>query len=356
MTACSCTIVTATPRDKARWDAYVLGHPRGVAYQLFAYREAVEAAYGFKGIYLMAVQGNSIQGILPLIHVHLPGLKGSLVSLPYCDAGGPLAPNAEIEADLLQHALETARHLGVKTIVMRSMHPFANIPAHLTRHRAKVGMRLPLPARPDQLFSSFKAKVRSQIRKPIKDNLIFEMDGKRSAKAFYTIFSENMRDLGSPVHASGWIKQVLAAFGNRAHVGLVRLPDRTPAAAGIILCHPHMVSIPWASSLRRFNPMNPNMMLYWHLLKFAVTAGYPLFDLGRSTPGQGTFRFKKQWGASPKALHWIKISTAATPQFIPTAPPSTGFSAREYAARGIMQIPLSLATALGSGLRKYITL
>jgi hypothetical protein len=29
-----------------------------------------------------------------------------------------------------------------------------------------------------------------------------------------------------------------------------------------------------------------------------------VFDFGRSTPGEGTFKFKEQWGAEPVPLHW----------------------------------------------------
>jgi hypothetical protein len=32
--------------------------------------------------------------------------------------------------------------------------------------------------------------------------------------------------------------------------------------------------------------------------------GYGSFDFGRSTPGEGTYRFKEQWGAKPVQLYW----------------------------------------------------
>jgi hypothetical protein len=64
------------------------------------------------------------------------------------------------------------------------------------------------------------------------------------------------------------------------------------------------LEIPWASTLRAANPDSPNMLLYWKLLEYAVEAGYRRFDFGRSTPGEGTFAFKRQWGAEPVPLHW----------------------------------------------------
>ncbi len=36
----------------------------------------------------------------------------------------------------------------------------------------------------------------------------------------------------------------------------------------------------------------------------ACEEGYSIFDFGRSTPGEGTYRFKEQWGARPIQLYW----------------------------------------------------
>jgi hypothetical protein len=46
------------------------------------------------------------------------------------------------------------------------------------------------------------------------------------------------------------------------------------------------------------------MLLYWSVLKYGCQQGYRVFDFGRSTPGEGTFKFKGQWGAKPVPLYW----------------------------------------------------
>ena len=58
----------ADHNDQLKWDNYVLKSPNGLAYHLFAWKEAVEKAYGFKGYYLIAEENNFIKGVLPLIH------------------------------------------------------------------------------------------------------------------------------------------------------------------------------------------------------------------------------------------------------------------------------------------------
>ena len=64
------------------------------------------------------------------------------------------------------------------------------------------------------------------------------------------------------------------------------------------------MEIPWASTVRDFNKISINMLLYWEVLKFAIESGRKVFDFGRSTVDSGTYRFKKQWGAEPVQLNW----------------------------------------------------
>jgi hypothetical protein len=139
------------------------------------------------------------------------------------------------------------------------------------------------------------------------------------------------------------------------------MPDGEPAAGGVILCHSRTVSIPWASSLRRLNRWNPNMLLYWSFLEYASNEGYAYFDFGRSTPDEGTYKFKAQWGAKPEPLHWACYDSCPAsgavaslkPQPQTAAPQGKG---REAAERVIQKTPLMLSRFLGSRLRRYISL
>lgn len=350
----------ATEEDRYRWDDYVSNHSWGVAYQYWGWLDAVSKAYKFKGYRILAEQAGVLVGIFSVVHMVHPLGKGKLVSLPYCDLGGPLADSGEVESLLLGEAVRIASIAGVKGIDIRSLEPLAGIQENTVDHPHKVRMLLELPGNSDQLFAGFKAKLRSQVKKPLKDGLSAALGGLELLDAFYSVFSENMRDLGSPVHSKKWIASVLRAYGEKARVGIARMPDGTPAAAGIILVHPTTVSIPWASSLRRFNRWNPNMLLYWEFLKFAADSGSRFFDFGRSTPDEGTYRFKKQWGAKPEPLYWpsINVRKSENEAFHIEAPSlSSGHSSlRQGGEWMIRQLPLPIAEIFGTVTRKYISL
>ena len=64
------------------------------------------------------------------------------------------------------------------------------------------------------------------------------------------------------------------------------------------------VEITWASSLRSYNRIAPNMLLYWRFIENAAEHGLRTFNFGRCTPGGGTHRFKQQWGGRDETLWW----------------------------------------------------
>jgi FemAB-related protein (PEP-CTERM system-associated) len=243
--------------------------------------------------------------VLPLIDFRMPLGRGKLVSLPFCDVGGVLAEDAEAADLLLDAAASVARKIKSRFLELRCGRSGGADTALADQQAAKVRMVLNLPTGAEELLAGFRAKLRSQIKKPLRDGLTACIGGSELLEDFYKIFCENMRDLGSPVHSKRWIKSVVAAYGDRARLGLVHAPDGSPAAGGIVLLQRSTVSIPWASALRRYNSFNPNMLLYWTFLAFAADNGYARFDFGRSTPGEGTFKFKEQWGAHPEPLCWL---------------------------------------------------
>lgn len=46
------------------------------------------------------------------------------------------------------------------------------------------------------------------------------------------------------------------------------------------------------------------MLMYWHLLERTALRGQEVFDFGRSSEESPTYRFKKQWGATPCPAEW----------------------------------------------------
>jgi hypothetical protein len=103
------------------------------------------------------------------------------------------------------------------------------------------------------------------------------------------------------------------------------------------------MEMPWASSIADYKSLCPNNLLYWEAIRLALGQGCTSFDFGRSTPNEGTFNFKKQWGAQPVQLHWqyLLASGEALPELSPKNPKF------ELAIRIWQKLPVALTRIAG---------
>ena len=213
-------------------------------------------------------------------------------------------------------------------------------------------MILELPASSLELKKGFKSKLRNQIQRPVNEGMEAQIGGCELIDHFYDVFCTNMRDLGSPVHSKKIIMNVMHHFEETARIIVVFKGDKA-VAGSVIIGYKDMVENPWASSLREYSRMSPNMLLYWHMLEYACDHGYSRFNFGRSTEGEGTYKFKMQWGADPYPLHWQRLSL--NKQRAVTGNPSNnnGF---EKAIAVWKKLPVSLTRIIGPWIRKHIDL
>ena len=116
-----------------------------------------------------------------------------------------------------------------------------------------------------------------------------------------------MRDLGSPVHSKKLMQNVLEAFPENAKICLVYKDNQT-LACSMVVGFKDTLENPWASALRKHRKLSPNMLLYWTMLEYACHNGFTCFGFGRSSPDEGTYKFKEQWGAKPIPLQWHYFS------------------------------------------------
>jgi FemAB-related protein (PEP-CTERM system-associated) len=287
----------STARDASAWDAFVQSRPDATGYHEWAWRSVIERAFGHQCHYLVAEAGGAIAGVLPIVEIRSLLFGRSMTSLPFLNYGGVLAASDEAARTLAGEAARLATARGCKHVEFRHIgRHFDDLPCK----QHKVTMRLALA---EGLWERLDRKARNQVRKAQKSELTVERGGAELVEAFYRVFARNMRDLGTPVMPRRFFDEVIHAFGDRIRIIVVRLKDQ-PIAAGLTYRTGGLIEIPWASSVRDFNSLCPNHLLYWHALETAIAEGVKVFDFGRSTPGEGTFKFKEQWGAEPVPLHW----------------------------------------------------
>ena len=340
--------------DNDRWDEFVLRHSIASPYHLIGWKKAVEDAYNHKCYYLYAEKSNEIVGILPLIQLRLFPFVNEMVTLPFCDVGNSISIDAESQDALYKEAIRLSTKIRANKIQLRGEPiPTNNFQSFLqVIDTKKIRMFLDLPSSSEELFKSFKSKLRSQVRKAEKNNVVFEWGGLNDINEWYYVFSKNMHELGSPVHSKVFLKAVLKNYGARSKLGIVKV-DEHIIGMGIILLGGKCVSIPWASTLREYNHLAPNMLLYWNFLKYSADNGFTCFDFGRSTEGEGTYKFKKQWGARPSPLVWYEYTKSRIKN-------DQSFSLKLIKRTSMASIwkrlPLNFVNIVGPYIRRYISL
>ena len=290
----------ATDADHAAWDQFVSAHPRASGYHLWAWRAVFERAFAHETAYIVARSGDRMVGALPLVLFRTALFGQFAVSLPFVNYGGVLAEDEATARALLDYASDLASRRRLSHVELR--HTNALFP-DLPSKQHKVGMHLPLPSTAAIAWDSLDRKVRNQVRKAEKSNLTVQSGGPELLDSFYDVFARNMRDLGTPVYDRRFFREVFRQFPSETRVFLVQLQSAT-IAAGITYQYGQRIEMPWASALKEHRSLCGNVLLYWHAIQYAIEQRGNIFDFGRSTPHEGTYKFKEQWGAQPQPVCW----------------------------------------------------
>lgn len=326
--------------SKGEWDRYVEAHPEASGYHFLRWREVIERSFGHRTYYLAAQERNGeLRGALPLVYMKSGMFGKFLVSLPFLNYGGVISSDSYAAEALISEASYILKGLSANHVELRHLN---KMPGRLAARQHKVTMILSLAENPEKQWAAFDAKLRNQIRKGVKSGLQFRVGKGEYVNAFYAVFARNMRDLGTPVYCRQFFHNIVAAFPDNVRIFLVTQGEQV-VAGGVAFWHKETLEIPWASSLREYRSLCPNNILYWEAIKYAIENGFKRFDFGRSTVGEGTYKFKEQWGAKPIPMHWQYLMRENRP--LPELSPSN--PKFQLAIRIWQRLPLPVANLLG---------
>lgn len=327
------------------WDSFGRTQAGWTAFHRCGWRDVVGRTFGHECIFLCARdQEGELAGILPLVRVRSALFGHYLVSMPFVSYGGPLGSEPALQA-LSAHADTLARATKADLLELRSG---IALPLDWEVSHRKLTVVLPLlPNDPDGVFKAFKAKVRSQVRRPQKEGVEVRM-GSDQVEPFHRVFAQHMRDLGTPAMPLSWFTNLLGTFGDDVWFACAWLNGQ-PIACGAGFRWEGEFEITWASALRAHNNVSPNMAVYWALIERAATEGLHRFNFGRCTADSATHRFKKQWGALDEPLHWYR-----GPSSRGNGTPNASSPKFALATRAWQRLPLGVATMLGPRIVRFI--
>jgi FemAB-related protein (PEP-CTERM system-associated) len=324
--------------DSTAWDEFVLRAPDGTMAHRWAWLGIVSASYGHQVIPMAAFRDEALAGVLPLVLMRSRLFGCHLVSMPYLDAGGLCTAGDRMADDALARAaIELAEDSGAHLELRHTAARAIPLPASLH----KIDLVTDLAGGEDAVWARIDKARRRQVRKAGRSGLLVSLHGSEALPAFNRIIETQMRDFGSPTHRRGFCRRIMAAFGTDARILLARDGDAV-IGAGMVLTQGDWMGVPWLAALRSTFARAPNQMLYWEAIRYAISRGCRVFDLGRSSPGTGPYESKLQWAAEPVQLYWHRL---------PGDEEDGDVQRWQWATQVWRHLPVPLANAIGAAVR-----
>lgn len=338
------TVKSLRDADISRWDDFVTGCSEATFFHRAGWKNIIETAFGHPTYFLYAESGNEIQGVLPVGHIRSRLFGNALISTPFCVYGGIAATTPEAARALRDAAVRLAGELSVDYLELR--HRDGSLSA-VPDQDLYTTFRKQIDPDPEANMRSIPRKQRAMVRKGIKAGLSGELDD--GVDRFYALYSESVRNLGTPVLPRKWFRLVKQVFGDACEV-LTITRDGHPVSSVMSYYFRDEVLPYYGGGGHEARHLKANDFMYWELMRQAAIRGVRVFDYGRSKVGTGSYHFKKNWGFEPMPLHYEYHLTRATklPEINPMNPKYRTF------VKLWQRMPLPLSRFLGPILAKSL--
>lgn len=302
----------------ADWDRFVDNCPQATFFHRAGWKSVIESGFGHRTYYLYAERNGSIEGVLPLVHIKSALFGNSLSSLAFCVYGGPAALNVEATEALDRAARAVADRLDVASLEYRHIEPHHYAGA-VEKSDLYVTFRKPIDPDVEKNMLAIPRKQRAMVRKGQKLGLTSEID--TDCKRLYQVYSESVRNLGTPVFSRRYFDALKSTFAENCEV-LVVVHQGTPVAAVMSFYFRDQVLPYYGGGNTQARDLAANDFMYWEVMRRACERGSRLFDFGRSKRGTGAFDFKKNWGfsAEPLAYQYVMRRGDRPPEINPLNP------------------------------------
>jgi FemAB-related protein (PEP-CTERM system-associated) len=303
------------PAERARIELFVARQRGAEPFHRPVWSLGVERGCGQRAHYLLAEDGQGIRGVLPLTEVRSPLFGSALVSAGFGVGGGILGGCPELAGA----AEALARKLGITGVELRG----GPVPdGWEAREGTYAGFARDLPEDDDAILKAIPRKQRAEVRRAQTLGLDVRVGrGNQDLADHYRVYSESVRNLGTPVFPISLFRAMLDSFGEEADI-LTVSRDGRPVASVLSLYFMGTVYPYWGGGTHEARGLRANEHMYFELMRHAAARGCTRLDFGRSKVGTGAYAYKKNWGFEPKPLRYSakSLDGAAAREINPLSP------------------------------------
>lgn len=346
-------VTELTNNDRAAWDAYVHQAPGGLPQHLSAWRDVLEATYGYRTRYLLARNesgdgASSIVGVMPLFLVPSFLTGRTLSTMP----GGVCADTDDAAQALVAKATEIARACNARRLVVQDGRTGWTLPGATTSDH-HVAWLVDVSGDEEAMTQRLHRNIRRQIRMAESNGLTARIDRTgETADDFYAVLSRFTHQSGTPVFGRDFVANVVKYLAGSFNIVTVYLEGK-PIGSYFQLEMADTVYGVWGATLHEYLNLRPVYLAYWEILADANRQGFTRVDMGRSPAESNASKFKRQWGGESVPIYQQTVSLGGTPD--------AGVTERTQSdgrLRSFMQvwphIPFPVAQFLGPKLRRHV--
>tara|TARA_B110000503_G_scaffold34861_2_gene56935 strand:- start:64321 stop:65352 length:1032 start_codon:yes stop_codon:yes gene_type:complete len=311
------TLETLDAQSMDRWDAYVHAAPNATFFHRAGWKTVLESAFGHNTFFLYAQQAGKIIGVLPLAQIKSRLFGDTLSSLPFCVYGGIVADTDAAASALREEACRLAERLKVGALEMRNRSAST---ADWPVKELYYTFRKTIDPSDEVNLKAIPNRQRAMVRKGLKEGLCSEWDD--GTDRLYRVYSESLRNLGTPVFSAKYLRILREVFGSDCSVLMITHQGQDVAAVMSFYFRDEVIPYYGGGAAAARTIKGVNHVMYWELMHYSAEQGYRLFDFGRSKAGTGPFSFKKNFGFEPQPMpyDYYLVASSAVPDLNPLNP------------------------------------
>ena len=321
------------------WDHFVLSQKEGTLFHLTKWKRVIERTFGYKPFYFYAERDGKTTAVAPLFLIENWLIGRCVHSAPFGAYGGICAADEVSANALLEHVKQFA--IDHKSDYLELHQRNSPLFPDFHPNSLYVTFTTELSANMEANWKKLPRDTRYMVRKGEKAGLKAQ-HGFQYMDTFYSLFSESMRRLGTPVFPRSFFDNLVSELGTQVDL-MVVFSDAQPVSAVMSFFFRDTILPYFAGASSAAPRLAANNFMYWQLMTMASQKGFRFFDFGRSKKNTGAFAFKSQWGMDVEPLKYqlYLVRRKTVPNFSPVNPKF------KLAGRIWRRLPPSLARTLG---------
>jgi len=290
--------------EKKSWNEFVKMSPRSTPYHLWEFGESLSLTYGYKKLYFVALENGEIVGVFPLVHVKSLFFGDKLISMPFCEYGGPLSKSEYVEKLLLELAVRVANGLNVDYIEIRNpLDDVSNLKNEYSPLQRYITFKIDLTKPKETLWLNLDKKTRNAVRKAVKRHVEIRRGEKKDLRIYYELYLETQKRHGSPPNSFSLFRNFCELLQPMNIMRVLLATFQGKVIGGIITFQLNGVIYWWSNVTEpEFRQLNPTNLLLWRTMEVGHENDFKTLDLGRTRRYTSIYHFKSGWGGKETNL------------------------------------------------------